>query len=93
LIFQNASAVQKDVPREPDGVAWIGTQYFATADEGDWNGGTRGFTIFDVSGNVVYTSGIDMEKTAIRSGHFPDSRADSKGMYINGYALLPCSPS
>lgn len=25
------------VVREPDGVTWIGTEYFATADEGDLN--------------------------------------------------------
>ncbi len=28
------------VPREPDGIAWIGDTYVATADEGDYNGGT-----------------------------------------------------
>jgi hypothetical protein len=28
------------VPREPDGITWIGDTYVATADEGDYNGGT-----------------------------------------------------
>jgi len=36
-----------NVPREPDGVAWINSEYFATADEGDFEGGSRGFTIFN----------------------------------------------
>ena len=33
-------------PREPDGVAWISTGSLVTADEGDLDGGSRGFTIF-----------------------------------------------
>lgn len=31
----------KSNPREPDGVVWIDDQYFATANEGDWKGGSR----------------------------------------------------
>jgi DNA-binding beta-propeller fold protein YncE len=42
LISQYNSLTQ--VPREPDGVAWIGTTHFVTADEGDLNGGSRGLT-------------------------------------------------
>jgi hypothetical protein len=68
-----------DVPREPDAVAWIGTDYFATADEGDLDGGSRGFTIFDTEGNVVYSSGTEMEEWTIRIGHFPEERAGKKG--------------
>ncbi|MEK8108470.1 hypothetical protein NKG94_32760 [Micromonospora sp. M12] len=30
-----------DVPREPDAVAWVDDRYLATANEGDWHGGTR----------------------------------------------------
>ena len=44
VIDQSASL--SAVPREPDAVTWIGTEYFATADEGDLDGGSRGFTIF-----------------------------------------------
>ncbi|GFH51752.1 esterase-like activity of phytase family protein [Chaetoceros tenuissimus] len=33
------------VPREPDGVVFMNPNYFATADEGDMDGGSRGFTI------------------------------------------------
>lgn len=67
------------IPREPDGVAWIGTSYFATADEGDWLGGSRGFTIFNTSGDVVYTSGAELEHLAARFGHYPDARSENKG--------------
>jgi len=88
MIFQNASAVLKDLPREPDGVVWISPDMFVTADEGDWNGGTRGFTIFDTGGNVVYTSGNEMETIATLYGHYPDHRADAKGMSFAVIKLL-----
>ena len=68
-----------DLPREPDGVAWINTEYFATADEGDLDGGTRGFTIYNVAGEVVYTSGNTLDHLAVRYGHYPDGRSGNKG--------------
>ena len=40
----DASSSLADVPREPDGVTWIGVDYFATANEGDMDGGSRGFS-------------------------------------------------
>lgn len=67
------------VPREPDGVAWINDDYFATADEGDLHGGSRGFTIFNTLGEVVYTSGNELDHRAVRLGHYPDSRSENKG--------------
>eukprot|EP00931_Biecheleriopsis_adriatica_P069323 TRINITY_DN4318_c0_g1_i4.p1 TRINITY_DN4318_c0_g1~~TRINITY_DN4318_c0_g1_i4.p1 ORF type:complete len:824 (-),score=197.58 TRINITY_DN4318_c0_g1_i4:319-2790(-) len=73
------SASLSSVPREPDGVTWISTSHFATADEGDMDGGSRGFTIFDTSGAVVYSSGNTMEHAAIRLGHYPDERSGNKG--------------
>lgn len=70
-----------EVPREPDAVAWIGTtgEYFGTANEGDFNGGSRGFSIFDTSGAVVYDSGNDLEWWAVRIGQYPESRSEKKG--------------
>ena len=68
-----------DVLREPDGVTWIGTDYFATANEGDLDGGSRGFSIFDTYGNVVYDSGNEMELLVARVGHYPDERSENKG--------------
>ena len=77
LISQTESLT--DVPREPDGVTWLTTQYFATADEGDWLGGSRGFTVFNVSGEVVYGSGNELEHLTARLGHYPDGRSENKG--------------
>ncbi|MEM9214428.1 MAG: esterase-like activity of phytase family protein [Cyanobacteria bacterium P01_F01_bin.150] len=77
LIHQTASL--NNVPREPDGITFIGTDYIATADEGDLDGGSRGFTIFDLNGNVVYTSGNEMDQIAAQVGHYPDERSENKG--------------
>lgn len=67
------------VPREPDGVSWINNELFATADEGDLDGGSRGFTIFDTAGTVVYTSGNTNDHITARLGHYPDARSENKG--------------
>lgn len=73
------SESEANIPREPDGVAWINNQYFATADEGDLDGGSRGFTIYNTEGTVVYTSGNDLDHAAVRLGHYPDGRSGNKG--------------
>ena len=70
---------QDAVLREPDGVAWINTKYFATADEGDLDGGSRGFTIFNTEGEVVWNSGNTLDHLAARLGHYPDARSGNKG--------------
>jgi len=67
------------VPREPDGVTWMGNDYFATADEGDFIGGSRGFTIFTAQGDIVYTSGNMLEHLNVRVGHYPEYRSGNKG--------------
>jgi len=76
----NQSASLEAVPREPDGVTWIDTHYFVTADEGDMDGGSRGFTIFDTSGSVVYGSGSDLDQISASLGHYPDERSGNKGV-------------
>jgi hypothetical protein len=77
IIDQSES--QTAIPREPDGVTWIGTSHFATADEGDMDGGSRGFTIFDTAGNVAYTAGNKLDHMTARFGHYPDGRSGNKG--------------
>ena len=72
-----------DVPREPDAVKWLGTDRLVVANEGDWNGGTRGFTIFNRDGTVAYDSGASMEMEAVRLGHYPDAR-NKKGVEPEG---------
>ncbi|MEL7450003.1 MAG: esterase-like activity of phytase family protein [Pseudomonadota bacterium] len=67
------------VPREPDGAVWLDNERFATADEGDLFGGSRGITIFDVHGNVEYAAGNSLEHQTIRLGHYPEGRSENKG--------------
>ncbi|MGF1666229.1 MAG: esterase-like activity of phytase family protein [Acidimicrobiia bacterium] len=68
-----------DIPREPDAVAWIGTGRFATANEGDLFGGSRGFTVYDMTGRVRYDSGTSFEEIAVAHGHYPEDRSENKG--------------
>ncbi|MDZ7922778.1 MAG: esterase-like activity of phytase family protein [Marinagarivorans sp.] len=68
------------IPREPDGVAWLGNDYFATANEGDLVGGSRGFSIFSKAGELVWDSGNLLEQLAVRFGHYPEKRAGKKGV-------------
>ncbi len=77
LIFTESQAGRL---REPDAVAWIDDNHFATANEGDMDGGSRGWTIFHKGGSVVYENGTDFEKAIIQIGHYPDKRSDSKGV-------------
>lgn len=70
---------QFDLPREPDAVAWVGPARLATANEGDLNGGTRGFSIFNTDGSVAYDSGTSFEELAVRHGHYPEDRSENKG--------------
>lgn len=67
------------VAREPDGVTWISNSLLVTADEGDLDGGSRGFTVFDTQGNVVFSSGNAVDRLAARIGHYPDDRSGNKG--------------
>lgn len=78
----------KDTPREPDAIGWIGDDHVATANEGDWKGGTRGWTIFDAStGDVVWDAGNSLEQLAVRTGLHIESRADAKGPEPEGLAV------
>lgn len=77
-LFDATDAI--DAPREPDGVQWVGDGYVATTNEGDWKGGSRGWTVFDAAtGAVAWDSGASFENLALAHGHFNDNRADDKG--------------
>lgn len=65
--------------REPDGVQWIDDNHFAIANEGDMDGGSRGWTIFNKDGTMVWESGNTLEHAIIQAGHYPDKRSDAKG--------------
>ena len=64
----------EDTPREPDTVQWVDDNRFVTANEGDWKGGSRGFTIFNKDGTVAYDAGVDFEYLTVRLGHYPEHR-------------------
>lgn len=68
------------VVREPDSVTWIDNTHFATANEGDMDGGSRGWTIFSQDGDLVYESGVDFEHAIIQVGHYPEERSGNKGV-------------
>ena len=69
------------VLREPDAVKWVDADHFVTANEGDYEGGSRGFTIFKRDGTVVYESGASLEREMVAMGHYPDHR-NSKGVEL-----------
>ncbi len=68
------------VVREPDAVKWIDDTHFATANEGDMDGGSRGWTIFSRDGSVVYDSGLSFEYAVAEIGHYPEKRSGNKGV-------------
>lgn len=70
--------------REPDAVKWIDDDHFAAANEGDYEGGSRGFTIWSADGKVVYESGAEFEKAVAALGHYPEGRSDAKGIEPEG---------
>jgi len=78
IIDQSSSL--HDVFREPDGVTWINNHVFAAADEGDLDGGSRGFTIWDADkGEPIFTSGNTLELLTAAVGHYPEERSENKG--------------
>jgi hypothetical protein len=74
---------QTGVAREPDAVHWIDNDRFVTANEGDWKGGSRGFTIFNKDGSVAYEAAANLEHEIVALGHYPDKR-NKKGVEIEG---------
>jgi hypothetical protein len=74
--------------REPDGVAWINDDLFATANEGDYEGGSRGWSIFSKkTGKVVWDAGNSLEHIAVAHGQYPDKRSDAKGVEAENVAF------
>jgi 2',3'-cyclic-nucleotide 2'-phosphodiesterase (5'-nucleotidase family)/sugar lactone lactonase YvrE len=81
--------------REPDMVAYTPDGLILTANEGDsdvetfgdgvYSGG-RGFTVFNVTGEVQYESGAGMEEMAVMYGHYPDERSGNRGIEVEAAA-------
>ena len=70
--------------REPDAVQWLDDDRLAIANEGDWNGGSRGFTIFNKDGDELFESGLSLEYEAAMLGHYPEKRSGNKGVEPEG---------
>lgn len=75
------------VPREPDAVTWIGDDHLATANEGDWKGGSRGWTVFNADGTVAWDAGNSFERIAVKHGLYNDDRAAKKGSEPEGVTV------
>lgn len=87
--------------REPDAIAFTPDgRYLVTANEGDtdresfgdnvWSGG-RGWTIFDLDGNVVYDDAGNLEALAAERGYYPDDRSENRGIEVEGGAVAQLS--
>ncbi|UXS00888.1 esterase-like activity of phytase family protein [Agrobacterium tumefaciens] len=70
--------------REPDAVKWLDNDRIVIANEGDWQGGSRGFTIFDKTGKLVYEAGASLEHAIAAIGHYPEKRSKAKGIEPEG---------
>lgn len=78
------TGVQEGRLREPDAVHWLDETRFVTADEGDLDGGSRGFTVFSKEGEVLQAGGTTFEHAAARAGHYPEDRSGNKGIEPEG---------
>jgi hypothetical protein len=75
------------IPREPDAVQWLDDNRLVTANEGDYQGGSRGFTVFTKRGDVIYDSGESFEYAVVRAGHYPEERSGNKGAEPEGMEI------
>lgn len=74
------------VLREPDGVKWLDADHIVTANEGDWEGGSRSWTVFKRDGAIAYESGASLEHAIAAAGHYPDKR-NKKGAELESVEL------
>lgn len=81
-----------NIRREPDAVTWVDSR-IATANEGDLVGGSRGFSIFNLDSTVAFDSGNTFEHLAVRFGHYPDRRSNSKGSEPEAIASAKFGPN
>ncbi len=77
------TGTQENRVREPDSVKWLDNDRLVIANEGDWKGGARGFTILSKTGPVLFEAGNALDHYAARIGHYPEAR-NSKGVEPEG---------
>lgn len=75
---------QEGRKREPDAVKWLDDNRIVIANEGDWEGGARGFSIFDKSGKQLYEADSSFERAVAAIGHYPEKRSKAKGVEPEG---------
>jgi hypothetical protein len=73
----------EDVAREPDAVKWLDNDRIVVANEGDYEGGSRDFTVFDRTGKVLFEAGNALDHAAAAVGHYPEAR-NKKGVEPEG---------
>ncbi|WP_439136634.1 esterase-like activity of phytase family protein [Roseicyclus sp.] len=73
-----------DIPREPDAIQWIDADHVVIANEGDMDGGSRGFTVFRRDGTEVFEAGMSFEYAVAEIGHYPEERSGNKGVEPEG---------
>lgn len=81
------TAKKEGALREPDGVKWLDADHFAVANEGDYEGGSRSWTIFKKDGTVVYESGASLEQAIAAIGHYPEHRSHTKGVELESVEI------
>ncbi len=79
--------------REPDGVKWLDDTHFAVSNEGDYEGGSRSWTIFNRDGSVVYESGASLERAIAEIGHYPEHRSKTKGTELESVEIASFGPT
>ncbi len=84
LVFSDS---QESRLREPDTVKWLDNDRFVIANEGDYKGGARGFSIFHKDGRLLYEAGNTFEHEIVRLGHYPEKRSGKKGNEPEGLAI------
>jgi hypothetical protein len=84
LVFSDS---QEHRLREPDTVKWLDNDRFVIANEGDYKGGARGFSIFHKDGRLLYEAGNTFEHEIVRIGHYPEKRSGKKGNEPEGLAI------
>jgi DNA-binding beta-propeller fold protein YncE len=80
--------------REPDDIAFTSNgEFIVTANEGDTSlssfgdgiySGGRGWSIFNLRGNVVEDAGNTLEQRAASRGLYPDNRSADRGIEVEG---------
>lgn len=81
------TGARQGVLREPDGAKWLDNDHVAVANEGDYEGGSRSWTIFRKDGTVVYDSGATLENAIAAIGHYPEARSGSKGVELESVEI------